>query len=392
MTSVLVHYSEVALKGKNRTWFVGRLVRHIHGALAGLHVKEVRTPIGRVEIVLAQDEVLPEVLQRLKYVFGIANYAVATRVSQDFEDMAQAIVSRLPPKESVRSFRVFVRRADQKFATPSPELARELGSRVWHARGWQVDLDHAELVIRVEIVPGAAFIYMGRENGAGGLPTGTGGRLVALLSGGIDSPVAAWRMMRRGCFLTLVHFHSAPFLSNASQQKAKQLAEVLTRYQLRTKLFLVPFGELQRQITLSVPGDLRVVVYRRMMLRIAQRIAFNERARGLVTGDVIGQVASQTLDNMIAIDRASQLTIFRPLVGMDKEEIIAQAQRLGTFDISILPDQDSCTLFTPRHPETHARRHAIDQAEFTLPVDTMVDSAVKDALVEHLQHPTPVIK
>ena len=387
MTSVLVHYSEVALKGKNRTWFVGRLVRHIHGALSGLHVKEVRTPIGRVEIVLAQDEVLPEVLDRLKRVFGIANYAVATRVSQDFEDMAQAIVSRLPPKESVQSFRVFVRRADQKFSTPSPALARDLGSRVWEARGWKVDLDHADLVIRVEIVPGGAYVYMGRENGAGGLPTGTGGRLVALLSGGIDSPVAAWRMMRRGCYLTFVHFHSAPFLSNASQEKAKQLAEVLTRYQLKTRLFLVPFGELQRQITLSVPGDLRVIVYRRMMLRIAQRIAFNVRARGLVTGDVIGQVASQTLDNMIAIDRASQLTVFRPLVGMDKEEIIAQAQRLGTFDISILPDQDSCTLFTPRHPETHARRHAIDQAEFTLPVDTMVDGAVGGAVVEQLQFP-----
>jgi thiamine biosynthesis protein ThiI len=287
----------------------------------------------------------------------------------------------------VGSFRVLVRRADQKFPTPSPQLARELGSRVWHARGWKVDLDHADLVISVEIVPGAAFVFMEREAGAGGLPQGTGGRLVALLSGGIDSPVAAWRMMRRGCNLTLVHFHSVPFLSNVSQEKARRLAEVLTRYQLRTRLYLVPFGELQRQITLSVPGDLRVIVYRRMMLRIAQRIAFDVRARGLVTGDVIGQVASQTLDNMIAIDRASQLTVFRPLVGMDKEEIIAEAQRLGTFDISIVPDQDSCTLFTPRHPETHARRYAIDQAELTLPVDTMVDAAVAGAVVEQLQFP-----
>jgi tRNA uracil 4-sulfurtransferase len=387
MTSVLVHYSEVALKGKNRSWFVGRLVRNIHGALAGLHVKEVRTPIGRIEIVLAQDEVLPEALDRLKRIFGIANYSVATRVPLDFEGMAEAIVSRLPPKESAQSFRVFVRRADQKFPTPSPQLARELGSRVWHARGWKVDLDHADLVISVEIVPGAAFLFMGRDAGAGGLPQGTGGRLVALLSGGIDSPVAAWRMMRRGCHLTLVHFHSVPFLSNVSQEKARRLAEVLTRYQLRTRLYLVPFGELQRQITLSVPGDLRVIVYRRMMLRIAQRIAFEVRARGLVTGDVIGQVASQTLDNMIAIDRSSQLTVFRPLVGMDKEEIIAEAQRLGTFDISIVPDQDSCTLFTPRHPETHARRYAIDQAELTLPVDTMVDAAVAGAVVEQLQFP-----
>ena len=390
MTSILVHYSEIALKGKNRTWFVGRLVRNLHGALAGLHVKEVRTPIGRIEIVLGQDEALPEVLDRLRYVFGVANYAVASRVPLDFEGMAEAIVAQLPPKESAHSFRVLVRRADPKFAVPSPDLARDLGSRVWTARGWKVDLDHADLVIRVEILPGAAFLYMGREQGLGGLPMGTGGRLVALLSGGIDSPVAAWRMMKRGCNVTMVHFHSAPFLSNTSQEKARRLAEVLTRYQLKSKLYLVPFGELQRQITLSVQGDLRVIIYRRLMLRIAQRIASHVRARGLVTGDVIGQVASQTLDNMAVIDQAAQMPVFRPLVAMDKEEIIAEAQRLGTFDISIVPDQDSCTLFTPRHPETHARRYAVDEAEKTLPVDTMIKTAVDSAVVEQLSY--PVIK
>jgi len=390
VTSILVHYSEIALKGKNRTWFVGRLVRNLHGALAGLHVKEVRTPIGRIEIVLGQDEALPEVLDRLRYVFGVANYAVASRVPLDFEGMAEAIVAQLPPKESAHSFRVLVRRADPKFAVPSPDLARDLGSRVWTARGWKVDLDHADLVIRVEILPGAAFLYMGREQGLGGLPMGTGGRLVALLSGGIDSPVAAWRMMKRGCNVTMVHFHSAPFLSNTSQEKARRLAEVLTRYQLKSKLYLVPFGELQRQITLSVQGDLRVIIYRRLMLRIAQRIASHVRARGLVTGDVIGQVASQTLDNMAVIDQAAQMPVFRPLVAMDKEEIIAEAQRLGTFDISIVPDQDSCTLFTPRHPETHARRATVDEAEQPLPIDTMVNQAAAAAAVEHFCY--PVIK
>jgi thiamine biosynthesis protein ThiI len=387
MISILAHYSELALKGKNRSWFLGRLIRNIHGALAGLHVKEVRTPIGRIEIVLGQDAAAPEVLDRMSRVFGIANYSVACRVPLDFEGMANAIVSQLPPRESVKSFRVLVRRADQKFPVPSPALARDLGSRVWTARGWTVDLDHAELVIRVEIIPGAAFCHMERQLGVGGLPSGTGGRLVALLSGGIDSPVAAWRMMRRGCNLTFVHFHSTPFLSNVSQEKARRLVEVLTRYQLRSRLYLVPFGELQRQVTLSVPGDLRVIVYRRMMLRIAQRIARDARARALVTGDVIGQVASQTLDNMTTIDRASHMSIFRPLVGMDKEEIIATAQRLGTYEISIVPDQDSCTLFTPRHPETHAKRHTIDRVELTLPVDTMIASAVDAAVVEDSSYP-----
>jgi len=387
MISVLVKYSEIALKGKNRSWFVGRLVRNLHGALAGLHIKEVRTLIGRIEIVLGQDDALPEVRDRLSRVFGIANYSVATRVAPDFESMAAAIESQLPPKESAGSFRVHVRRADSKFPIPSPDLARDLGSRVWTARGWKVDLDHADVVIRVEIIPGSAFCYVGRDQGSGGLPMGTGGRLVGLLSGGIDSPVAAWRMMKRGCHVTLVHFHSAPFLSNTSQEKARRLAEVLTRYQLRTKLYLIPFGELQRQITLSVQGDLRVIIYRRLMLRIAQRIASHVRARALVTGDVIGQVASQTLDNMTVIDQAAHMPIFRPLVGMDKEEIIAEAQRLGTFDISIVPDQDSCTLFTPRHPETHARRYAVDEAEKTLPVDTMIRQAVDGAAVEQLSFP-----
>ena len=387
MTSILVHYSEVALKGKNRSWFVHRLVRNLHAALAGLHVKEVRTPAGRIEIVLGQDRTMAEIKERLSRLFGVANYAAAIHVPRDFDGMAEAVVAQLPPKEAATTFRVFVRRADPAFTTPSPDLARDLGSKVWHARGWKVDLDHADLVIGVEIAPGVAYCWIGREHGQGGLPTGTAGRVVALLSGGIDSPVAAWRMMKRGLHVTFVHFHSAPFLSTASQEKVRRLAEVLTKYQLQSRLYLVPFGELQRQITLSVPGDLRVIVYRRMMLRIAQRIARDVRARALVTGDVIGQVASQTLDNMTVIDRASHLTILRPLVGMDKEEIIAQAQRLGTFEISIIPDQDSCTLFTPRHPETHARRATVDDAEKTLPIEEMVATAVKEAVVESLSFP-----
>ena len=387
MTSILVHYSEVALKGRNRSWFVHRLVRNLHTALAGLHVKEVRTPIGRIEIVLGQQSTMPEIRERLSRVFGIANFAAAMHIPRDFDGMAEAIVAKLPPKEAARSFRVFVRRADQKFTTPSPELARDLGSKVWYARGWKVDLENADLVIGVEIIPGGAYCYIGREQGPGGLPTGTAGRVVALLSGGIDSPVAAWRMMKRGCHVTLVHFHSAPFLSNASQEKVRQLAAVLTRYQLRSRLYMVGFGELQRQVTLSVPGDLRVIVYRRLMLRIAQRIARDVRARALVTGDVIGQVASQTLDNMTVIDRATHMTVLRPLVGFDKEEIIQQAQRLGTFEISILPDQDSCTLFTPRHPETHAQRVAVEEAEKPLPIDEMVAGAVDAAVVERLSYP-----
>ena len=386
MTSILAHYQELALKGRNRPWFIKRLVRNMHAALAGLGVREIRMPMGRLEIVLASDATAAEARARLGRLFGLANFSVARRVPRDIEGMAAAIIEALPARD-VASFRVRVRRADKKFETPSPVLAGELGARINRARGWTVDLECAELVVSVEIVPGEVYCYVDKEPGAGGLPTGTGGRVVALLSGGIDSPVAAWRMMRRGCQATLVHFHGEPFLSRTSQDKARLLAQVLTQYQLRTRLYLVPFGELQRQVTLSVPGDLRVVIYRRLMLRIAERIAGHVRAKALVTGEVIGQVASQTLDNMSVIGDAAHMQVFRPLIGMDKEEIIAQAQRLGTFDISIIPDEDCCTLFTPRHPETHARRGRVDEVERTLPVGEMIDAAVQGAMIEYYTYP-----
>ena len=198
------------------------------------------------------------------------------------------------------------------------------------------------------MLPDDAFYFFGKEPGAGGLPTGTGGRVACLLSGGIDSPVAAYRMMRRGCSVLLIHFHSYPILSRASQEKVREIAALLTRYQLRSRLVLVPFGELQQQVVLAVPPELRVVIYRRLMLRIAERLARRWRARALVTGEVVGQVASQTLENLTTIGGATTLEILRPLVGMDKDEIVEQAQKLGTFPISIIPDQDCCQLFTPR--------------------------------------------
>jgi thiamine biosynthesis protein ThiI len=386
MTTVIAHYSELALKGHNRSWFMRRLVRNLHVALAGLRVQRIRSLMGRIEIVLDTSAMDDEIEQRLGRVFGLANYSVAHALPLDVDAMAATIIAGLPPDE-VTSFRVRARRADKAFPLRSPQLEAELGARIVDARGWAVDLHHPALTVGVEIIPGEAFYHLGKERGAGGLPTGTGGRVVALLSGGIDSPVAAWRLMRRGCQVTFVHFHSVPFLSRASQDKARRLCETLTAFQLRSVLYIVPFGELQRQITVSVPGDLRVVVYRRFMLRIAERIALERRARALVTGEVVGQVASQTLDNMAVIDRASALPVFRPLVGMDKEEIILQAQRIGTFDISTLPDEDCCTLFTPRHPETHARRYQVDEVEQSLAIAQLVDEALAGTCIERFSYP-----
>jgi thiamine biosynthesis protein ThiI len=382
----LLRYQELALKGRNRPWFQRHLIRHLRRALAGLGVREVRVPMGRIELVLGREAMADEVRERLRYVFGLANFSMATSVPPAYDAIEAAILRDLPHREPA-SFRVKVRRVDKRFPIPSPEIERRLGARIVAARGWAVDLHDPALTVGVEILPGEAFCHFGKEPGAGGLPTGTGGRLVALLSGGIDSPVAAWRMMRRGCSVSFVHFHGAPFHSRASQDKARQLVHHLCRFQLQATLHLVPFGEIQRQVTLTVPGALRTVVYRRLMLRIAALVAERIGAHGLITGDVVGQVASQTLENMAAASAGVPLPIFRPLVGMDKDEITSQAVRLGTFDLSIQPDEDCCTLFTPRHPITRARLDEIDAAEHCLPAGELVEIALRQSAVERFRWP-----
>lgn len=384
--SILLRYQELAIKGKNRPWFHRHLIQHLRKALVGLSVRQVRAPMGRLELVLGPDAPVDEVRSRLQYVFGLANYSVATHVPPDYGAIEAGVLAGLPAA-TPSSFRVKMRRADRRFPTPSPEFERALGARIVAERGWKVDLHRPALVIGVEVLPGEAYYYFDKEPAAGGLPSGTGGRLVALLSGGIDSPVAAWRMMRRGCVVTFVHFHSYPFLSRASQDKARQLVEHLCRFQLRARLMLIPFGEIQRQVTLSVPSALRVIVYRRLMLRIAERAAIRTRSLGLVTGDAVGQVASQTLENMSVTGEVVRLPVFRPLVGMDKAEITSQAERLGTYEISIQPDEDCCTLFTPRHPVTRARSDEIQVAERDLPIEEFVDSAVRAAVIERFDWP-----
>jgi thiamine biosynthesis protein ThiI len=389
MKSIVVHYQEIALKGRNRPWFVSRLVRNLREATSDLDIKSVRALQGRIEVVLGEGAEWTAVRDRLSNVFGAANFARAGRTKLDIEVISQEILRDLGP-ENPSSFRVSVRRADKRFPLTSPQLEREVGGRIKEARGWHVDLAKPELTIHVETLTNEAFYYFGKDPGAGGLPVGVSGRVVCLLSGGIDSPVAAWRLMRRGCRVHFVHFHSYPILSRASQEKARELVRLLTTYQFRSRLFLVPFGEIQQQVVLSVAPPLRVVIYRRLMMRIAEAIAVNNRAGGLVTGEVVGQVASQTLENLTAINAVARLPVLRPLIGMDKDEITAEAERLGTFPISIIPDQDCCTLFTPKHPATKARMGDVLHAESALPVDEIVARAVAAASVEHFEF--PVIK
>ena len=386
MTSIVVHYQELALKGKNRPWFIGRLLRNLRRAVADLDVTEIRGLMGRIEIVLGPAANAQVVGDRVRKTFGIANFSYARRTRLDLELIAASIIDDLKG-HTYDSFRVSVRRADKRFPMTSPQIEREIGGRIHDAFGWRVNLDEPQLVVHVEMLTNEAFYFFGKERGPGGLPTGTAGRVACLLSGGIDSPVAAYRMMKRGCDVTFVHFHSYPILSRASQEKARELVRVLTEYQHRSALYVVPFGELQQQVVLTVPGPMRVVVYRRLMLRIAEKIGRERRAQALVTGDVVGQVASQTLENLAVIGSVATLPVFRPLIGMDKEEITAEAIRLGTYPISIIPDQDCCTLFTPRNPQTRARAAEIEAAEAQLPITEMVETAAREAVLEEFDYP-----
>jgi thiamine biosynthesis protein ThiI len=387
MKSVVVHYQEIALKGRNRPWFITRLVRNIREATRDLGVREVRALMGRIEVVIPEGGDWIAIRDRLARVFGVGNFARAGRAPLDVDAIAGEILSDLDADLQPPSFRVSARRADKRFPLTSPEIEREVGGRIKEARGWHVDLGHPALTIHVEALTNEAFYYFGKHPGAGGLPVGSSGRVVCLLSGGIDSPVAAWRMMRRGCRVLFVHFHSYPILSRASQEKVRELAALLTQFQYRSRLFLVPFGEIQQRVVLSVAPPLRVVIYRRLMMRIAEQIARQHRAGALVTGEVVGQVASQTIENMNAINEVVSLPVLRPLVGMDKEEITIEAQRLGSYPISIIPDQDCCTLFTPKHPATRAKRHDVVDAESALDIPRIVEDAAKSAAIEHFVFP-----
>jgi thiamine biosynthesis protein ThiI len=387
MTSIIVHYQELALKGRNRPWFVERLVRNLREACVGLGVREVRPLAGRIEMVAGDGPVdFDRIAARVRQIFGVANFALAERVAPDVAAIEASVLRRVRGLPAA-SFNVRCARADKRFPMTSPDLERLLGRRIQVELGWPVNLSEPVHRVRVEILPGQAFCYVGKEPGAGGLPTGVSGRVACLLSGGIDSPVAAWRLMRRGCRALFVHFHSYPIVSMTSQEKARRIVGRLTEFQLHSRLFLVPFGTLQQRLVVEVPPPLRVVLYRRFMFRIAEQIARRAGARAIVTGEVVGQVASQTLENLTIIDGAAGMPVLRPLVGFDKEEITAEARRIGTYETSIVPDEDCCQVFTPRHPATRARVEHVEAVEAGLAVEELVHAALEGTVREEFTWP-----
>lgn len=386
MTVLLVHYHEIALKARNRPLFVNQLVRNLKRATADFPVRRIQKLPGRLLLELAGENAAQEVAERVRRVFGVANCCSALRCDLDLEALKDTAAKALAGRP-FQTFRVTARRAYKTFPLTSPQLNEILGTFVLERFPARVDLKNPELTLFVDILPKEAFIYLEKVRGPGGLPVGVAGRVIALLSGGIDSPVAAYRMMRRGCQVSFVHFHGAPFLDRRTQEKAREIVKLLTRYQYTSRLYLVPFGEAQQEVVVNTPAPYRVLLYRRLMARIAEHLASLEGAKALVTGESLGQVASQTLENLTVIEEAVKLPLFRPLIGMDKEEITEQAKEIGTYEISIQPDQDCCTLFVPRHPATRATMDDIGRAEMTLDLDRLVKAGAERADLEAFTSP-----
>lgn len=366
--TLLIRYDEIGLKGRNRKYFENCLLNNIKRALNGLDGVRFRLPRGRVMI----DTPAPladECAKRLAYVPGIASFSVGYQVNPDFEEMAALGIQLIEPH--LRSgdelkFCVRTQRTDKSFYKTSPEINFEVGSRIMAAlaeKGLVVNIKEAEIVIELEIGRAESVLFDHRTPGIRGLPVGCSGNVLSLLSGGIDSPVASFFMMRRGCRVHFIFFDNQPFLGRGGLDKVLKLSKILNRYQSRGRVYVVPFQDIQVAIRDHCSPENRVVLYRRMMYRIGQELAKKIKCLGLVTGESLGQVASQTLENLAAVSCVVPISVFRPLIGMDKQEIIAHARKIETYEISIEPAPDCCSVFMPSRPATRSRIDKLERDE-----------------------------
>jgi thiamine biosynthesis protein ThiI len=383
---VICRFGEIFLKGANRGRFERALVDNVRAAVADLPEARVSAPHGRI-LVTVPAAGLDEASARLERVFGLVSVSPARAVPPTVPEVleaavaqAQAAAARDPAR--MVAFKVEARRSDKRFPLTSYEIAREAGARIGAATGLPVDLHHPPLTVGIEVATDAAYVFSETLAGPGGLPVGASGRALLLLSGGIDSPVAGWLAAKRGLTLDAIYFHSPPFVGERSKDKVGALARELGRWQALRSLFVVGFTEAQKRLREAGPPELAVVLYRRMMMRVADLLADRRGAGALVTGENLGQVASQTMVNMAVIDAAARHLVLRPLTTYDKTETIALARRIGTYETSVLPYEDCCSLFVPAHPATAARLVDAERAEQRL--DLAAEAAAMAGAAEEI--------
>jgi len=372
----VVHYAELGIKGRNRTLFETRLVSNIREQLKGLEAAKIRRRTGLIRLE-CPDASAPDVLRRLMNVAGLATILPCTRVESNVEAIVAEAVSRF--KETTGSFRVTARRPDKNFPMTSQEVAGLVGEAILKANpGLTVKMKGADHTCWIEMTDDGVYVASEKLKGIGGLPIGSGGKLVSMISGGIDSPVASWMMLKRGAPIHFVHYHNFPYTDRASIDIVKDMIAVLNRTGIKATLSMINLTPVQEEIAAVCNPQFRVIHYRRFMFRIAELIAHREKAGGLVTGESLGQVASQTVQNMRTVEAVTKLPVFRPLIGMDKDEITERARKIGTFEISTRPHSDCCSLFMPEHPSTRAFEEVVAEDEKKLDVQKWIEAVMKE--------------
>ena len=376
---ILIKNGEIALKGLNRASFEAVLIKNIKHALYGLGEIRVQRAQSTITVEpVAEEYDMDEAKDRLRRVFGIAAFSCAGVVPKELDAiLQQAPVYLRPELTAAKTFKVNAKRADKRFAYTSPEICAKTGEALLQAYPHlRVDVHHPDVTVTVEIRDFGAYIHADQLPGAGGMPVGTGGKAAVLISGGIDSPVAAYMMAKRGIRLTAIHFASPPYTSQRAELKVRQLLGEVAKYAGPIRFAIVPFTEMQEQIARQCPEDLTTLIMRRYMMKIASRLAKQQECEALITGESIGQVASQTMKALAVTEDAAELPVFRPLIGMDKQEIIQVSRKIGTFEISIQPFEDCCTVFTPKHPRTRPKLEAVRLAEQFENCDLLLEQAI----------------
>lgn len=376
MKVVIIRYSEIHLKGNNREFFESALISNLKYVLRGYKFEFSRSN-ARYVISNFDESVLPQIVDAVKNVFGVHSLSVADCVDSNLDSIREAALHFAPKKGS---FKVETNRADKRFAMKSMQVSAEIGGDILDANpNLTVDLHNPQNIVYIDIREnGKTFVYSEVIKAVNGMPVGTGGKGIVMLSGGIDSPVATYMMAKRGMTLRAVHFHSFPYTSMQARQKVLDLAKIVKKYTLRMTVDVVSFTEIQTQIHEKCPEEYMITIMRRFMMRIAERLARQNGAGAVITGESLGQVASQTLESITSTNSVATIPVFRPLIGFDKDDIIEIAQKIGTYDTSILPYEDCCTIFLPKRPVTKPRLSAVEKVESALDVDNLVENALRN--------------